>query len=55
MALVDARGISPCCDGFGESETKGPTVREHRCPTCSLTLHRDLGEAWNTRARGLAS
>jgi putative transposase len=50
---VDARGTSQRCSACGSEVRKGLSVRQHDCPHCGLSLHRDENAARNILARGL--
>ena len=50
---VDARGTSQQCSACGSEVRKGLSVRQHDCPHCGLSLHRDENAARNILARGL--
>lgn len=55
VLLVNPRGTTQQCSGCGERVPKDLRVRVHVCPSCGLTLDRDLNAARNILARGLAS
>jgi putative transposase len=50
---VDSRNNSQMCSGCGEMVHKDLSVRMHRCPTCGLTLDRDVNAARNILLRGI--
>ncbi len=49
---VDPRGTSQECSGCGQTVQKSLSVRQHTCPHCGLSLHRDHNAALNILARG---
>ena len=52
---VNPRGTSQLCSGCGAEVRKDLKVRQHECPKCGLSLHRDVNAARNILARaGLA-
>jgi putative transposase len=53
VMAVNARGTSQKCSGCGEDVHKELCVRQHLCPYCGLSLHRDENAARNILARGL--
>lgn len=48
---VDGRGTSQECSGCGAIVRKELSVRVHDCPSCSLSLQRDINAARNILAR----
>ncbi len=53
VVVVNARGTSQECSGCGVAVPKPLSVRQHVCPSCGLTLHRDENAARNILARAL--
>jgi putative transposase len=53
VVVVNARGTSQECSGCGEVVRKDLSVRQHVCPHCTLSLHRDENAARNILARAL--
>jgi putative transposase len=53
VMAVNARGTSQQCSACGEEVRKNLSVRQHVCPHCGLSLHRDENAARNILARGL--
>jgi putative transposase len=51
---VDPRGTSQECSGCGAQVRKDLKQRQHNCPTCGLSLHRDENAARVILARALA-
>lgn len=49
---VDARYTSQLCSQCGETVKKELNERQHVCPFCGCTLHRDTNAALNIKARG---
>jgi len=50
---INPRGTSQQCSGCGADVPKDIRVRQHDCPHCGLSLHRDENAARNVLARGL--
>jgi len=44
---VNPRGTSQRCSNCGEIVKKSLRIRQHTCPTCGLSIHRDLNAALN--------
>jgi putative transposase len=44
---VAAHNTSQACSGCGSIVSKNLSVRQHRCPDCGLSLHRDVNAARN--------
>lgn len=53
VVAVNARGTSQECNGCGATVQKTLSVRQHVCPSCKLSLHRDENAARNVLARAL--
>jgi putative transposase len=53
VMLVNPAGTSQKCSGCGEIVQNPLSQRVHTCPTCGLTLDRDLNAARNILASGL--
>lgn len=52
---VDPAGTSQQCSHCGQTVQKALSVRQHSCPQCGLSLHRDVNAARNILARALAT
>jgi putative transposase len=55
VVKVDPAYTSQRCSQCGEIVAKDLSVRIHSCPTCNLTIHRDLNAALNIKALALQS
>jgi putative transposase len=53
VVAVNPRGTSQLCSGCGTKVVKTLSVRQHTCPHCGLSLHRDENAARNILARAL--
>lgn len=51
IVAVDPRGTSQVCSGCGVEVRKSLAMRVHDCPSCGLTLDRDVNAARNILAR----
>jgi len=54
FAVVDPRYTSQACSGCGCIVEKPLSVRRHDCPSCGLSLHRDVNAARNILFLALA-
>jgi len=52
LVAVDPQNTTQMCSGCGEIVPKTERDRQHECPHCGLSLHRDHNAAKNILARG---
>ncbi|NIQ04380.1 MAG: IS200/IS605 family element transposase accessory protein TnpB [Candidatus Korarchaeota archaeon] len=53
VVFVDPRGTTQTCANCGRHVPKAVWEREHTCPACGFTVHRDYNAARNILQRGL--
>jgi len=55
FVAIDPRGTSQICSQCGTVVKKDLSTRWHKCPVCSLYIHRDLNASYNILALGMQS